>query len=153
MAEIFVLEFEGFGADAYDRVNQSLGINMDSGEGDWPAGLHTHLAGPTEGGGWIVVEVWESQEDQDEFMKTRLGPALAQGWGHRRAEAGGVDEAQSPPHAEEGLREGEVTSFVNPGGPHGSRRFGHAAARCYAHALRGAFARATTITMRAGEWR
>jgi len=76
MAVIFVLEFEGFGADAYDRVNQGLGINMDSGEGDWPPGLHTHLAGPTEGGGWIVVEVWESQEDQDEFMKTRLGPAL-----------------------------------------------------------------------------
>ncbi|MFI5285983.1 MAG: hypothetical protein ACHQ4F_06650 [Candidatus Dormibacteria bacterium] len=76
MAEVFILEFEGFGADAYDRVNKVLGINMDSGDGDWPAGLHTHLAGPTEGGGWIVVEVWESQEDQDEFMKTRLGPAL-----------------------------------------------------------------------------
>jgi hypothetical protein len=78
MAEVFILEFEGFGADAYDRVNNVLGINMDSGEGDWPAGLHTHLAGPTEGGGWIVVEVWESQEDQDEFMKSRLGPALHQ---------------------------------------------------------------------------
>jgi hypothetical protein len=77
MSELLLLEFEGFGADVYERVNGLLGINMDSGEGDWPAGLHTHLAGPTEGGGWIVVEVWESQEDQDEFMKTRLGPALA----------------------------------------------------------------------------
>lgn len=76
MPEVFILEFEGLGADAYDRVNKVLGINMDTGEGDWPAGLHTHLAGPTEGGGWIVVEVWESQEDQDEYMKTRLGPAL-----------------------------------------------------------------------------
>jgi hypothetical protein len=78
MAEMFILEFEGFGPDAYERVNKTLGINMDTGEGEWPAGLHTHLAGPTEGGGWIVVEVWESQEDQDEFMKTRLGPALHQ---------------------------------------------------------------------------
>jgi hypothetical protein len=76
MAEIFILEFEGLSAEAYDRVNQTLGINPDSGEGDWPAGLHTHLAGPTDGGGWIMVEVWESQEDQDEFMRTRLGPAL-----------------------------------------------------------------------------
>jgi hypothetical protein len=78
MADVFILEFEGFDREAYDRVNSVLGINMDSGEGPWPAGLHTHLAGPTEGGGWIVVEVWESQEDQDEFMKTRLGPALHQ---------------------------------------------------------------------------
>jgi hypothetical protein len=76
MAEILILEFEGFGAETYEHVNQLLGIDQDSGEGDWPAGLHTHMAGPTEGGGWIVVEVWESQEDQDEFMKTRLGPAL-----------------------------------------------------------------------------
>jgi hypothetical protein len=76
MAEIFILEFEGYGADTYARVNDLMGIDADTGQGDWPAGLHTHLAGPTEGGGWIVIEVWESQEDQDEFMKTRLGPAL-----------------------------------------------------------------------------
>jgi hypothetical protein len=78
MSEVLILEFEGFGADTYDQVNETLGINMKSGEGDWPAGLHTHLAGPTEGGGWIVVEVWETQEDQDAFMQSRLGPALHQ---------------------------------------------------------------------------
>ena len=76
MSEVLILEFEGFGAETYDQVNETLGINMKSGEGDWPAGLHTHLAGPTEGGGWIVVEVWETQEDQDAFMQSRLGPAL-----------------------------------------------------------------------------
>jgi hypothetical protein len=75
MAEVFILEFEGFDQAAYDAVNAELGIDMDSGEGDWPAGLHTHLAGPTESG-WIVVEVWESQEDQDAFMQSRLGGAL-----------------------------------------------------------------------------
>jgi hypothetical protein len=75
MAEVFILEFEGFDQAAYDQVNAELGIDMDSGEGDWPAGLHTHLAGPTEGG-WIVVEVWESQEDQDAFMQSRLAGAL-----------------------------------------------------------------------------
>ena len=78
MSELLILEFEGFGAKDYERVNDLLGINAETGAGEWPAGLHTHLAGPTEGGGWIVVEVWESQEDQDEFMKTRLGPALGQ---------------------------------------------------------------------------
>ena len=76
MAEVLILEFEGFDQAAYEQVNAELGINPDSGEGDWPAGLHTHLAGPTEGGGWIVIEVWESQEDQDAFMQSRLGGAL-----------------------------------------------------------------------------
>ena len=50
MSELLILEFEGFGAKDYERVNEILGINQDTGDGDWPAGLHTHLAGPTEGG-------------------------------------------------------------------------------------------------------
>ena len=76
MPELLILEFEGFGEETYDQVNADLGIDSQTGEGDWPAGLVTHTAGPTEGGGWIVIEVWESQEDQDDFMKSRLGPAL-----------------------------------------------------------------------------
>ena len=107
MSELLLLEFEGFGADVYERVNDLLGIDMDSGEGDWPAGLHTHLAGPTEGGGWIVVEVWESQEDQDEFMKNAPRSCPGQGGGHRPAEAGGVDQAQGTSHAQERFCQGQ----------------------------------------------
>lgn len=75
MAELLILEFEGLDEDAYAAVNADLGIDMHTGEGAWPAGIVSHTAGPTEGG-WIVVEVWETQADQDEFMKTRLGAAL-----------------------------------------------------------------------------
>jgi hypothetical protein len=75
MAELLILEFEGIDEDTYDAINADLGIDAASGEGDWPAGLHTHTAGST-GAGWIVVEVWETQDDQDEFMKSRLGPSL-----------------------------------------------------------------------------
>jgi hypothetical protein len=77
MPEMLILEFGGFGQDAYDRVNEVLGIDMDKGEGDWPAGLITHTAGPTVDG-WIVVELWETREDQDAFMRSRLAPALQQ---------------------------------------------------------------------------
>jgi hypothetical protein len=73
--ELFVLEFEGFGKEAYDRVNKTLGVDMETGAGDWPPGLISHTAGPTEDG-WIVVEVWETREDQEDFMESRLGPAL-----------------------------------------------------------------------------
>jgi hypothetical protein len=77
MAELFILEFDGFGEAVYDKVNEILGIDQSTDEGDWPAGLVSHSAGPIEDG-WIVIEVWETREDQDEFMKSRLGPALHQ---------------------------------------------------------------------------
>jgi hypothetical protein len=76
MAELLILEFEDFGEADYDKVNEILGIDMLSGEGDWPAGLVSHTAGPTEDS-WRVIEVWESQEDQ-ETAQSRLGPALQQ---------------------------------------------------------------------------
>ena len=75
MAELLVLEFEGLGEADYEKINGILGIDHATGEGDWPAGMITHTAGPTETG-WIVVEVWETREDQDEFMTSRLRPAL-----------------------------------------------------------------------------
>jgi hypothetical protein len=75
MAELLILEFEGFAEADYDAVNSDLGVDMVSGEGDWPAGLHTHTAG-SNAGNWVVIEVWETQDDQEDFMNSRLGPAL-----------------------------------------------------------------------------
>lgn len=90
MADALILEFEGFGVDVYERVNNELGIDMGSGEGDWPAGLISHT-GAGKDGGWVVFEVWRSQADQERFMAERLGPAL---------QAGGVT---SPPSRVEWL--------------------------------------------------
>ena len=50
MAELLILEFEGLAESDYRNVNAQLGIDPDTGEGDWPAGLITHLAGIGEGG-------------------------------------------------------------------------------------------------------
>jgi hypothetical protein len=77
MAEGLILEFDGLGAEQYRRVNEQLGIDMDSGEGDWPAGLLTHVGGAKEGG-WVVFELWSSQAEQERFLADRLGPALDQ---------------------------------------------------------------------------
>ncbi|MEO8899029.1 MAG: hypothetical protein ABI352_03590 [Candidatus Dormibacter sp.] len=77
MAELFILEIEGFGADEYKKVNDLLGIDMDSGEGNWPHGLVSHASGAYPGG-WRVVEVWDSQADQEAFMTSRLSAALHQ---------------------------------------------------------------------------
>ena len=78
MADLLILEFDGFGEETYEKVNKALGIDMDTGEGDWPPGLLTHAAG-AHAGGWRVVEVWASQADQEAFMRSRLGEALQKG--------------------------------------------------------------------------
>ncbi|MBV9681084.1 MAG: hypothetical protein JO046_04790 [Solirubrobacterales bacterium] len=78
MAEALVLEFEGVGRDEYDAVNERLGIDQRSGKGDWPAGMIFH-AGGARPGGFVVFEVWESKQAQEEFMKNRLGQALQEG--------------------------------------------------------------------------
>lgn len=74
MADILVLEFSDEGAlGLYNKVNSQLGL-VD-GSGDWPDGLLSHVAG-LDGSDLIVVEVWESKNDQEQFMNSRLGPAF-----------------------------------------------------------------------------
>jgi len=77
MPKALILEFDGdVGREDYEAVNGILGVDAQSGAGDWPAPLLYHVAG-AKPGGWVVFEVWESQEAQEEFMH-RLGPAIAQ---------------------------------------------------------------------------
>lgn len=78
MADALILEFDGYGREEYAAVTDLLGIDMGSGEGDWPPGLLVHTAGATETG-WVVFEVWESREAQERFMNERLGQALKEG--------------------------------------------------------------------------
>jgi len=40
-------------------------------------GCLSHMAGPTENGGWRVVDMWESQEAFERFGHESLGPAMA----------------------------------------------------------------------------
>jgi len=78
MAEALLLEFDGVGLDHYQAVNAALGIDAETGEGDWPEGLVSHTGG-AKPGGWVVFEVWEPQDAQAKFMEERLERALEQG--------------------------------------------------------------------------
>ncbi len=100
MADALILEFDGVGIEEYQRVNGKLGIDMQSGEGDWPQGLETHSAGAKDGG-FVVYEVWTSKADQERFMEERLGRALQEG---------GIE---GPPSRVEWL---ELAAHHNPGG-------------------------------------
>lgn len=75
MAEVIILEFDADPA-LYNQVNDLLGLNPETGSGDWPKGIISHVGAQTATG-IVVVEVWESQADQEAFMASRLGPALA----------------------------------------------------------------------------
>ncbi len=78
MAVGLILEFDGVGLAEYHAVNERLGIDAATGDGDWPAGLLYH-AGGAKNGGWVVFEVWDSQESQGRFMSERLARALQEG--------------------------------------------------------------------------
>jgi len=72
-----ILEFEGVTTKEYEAVNEELGIDMNTGKGDWPDGLQVHAAGLNEQGHLVVTEVWDTPEHQAKFMEERLGEALA----------------------------------------------------------------------------
>jgi hypothetical protein len=77
MAAEIILEFSGFTEKDYQAVNKELGIDVESGAGDWPKGIVSHAAGVGKNGRFVVTEVWETVEDQEKFMNDRLGAALA----------------------------------------------------------------------------
>ncbi len=75
MSELLILEFDGVDEADYAKVNAQLGLDPQTGAGEWPAGLITHLSGVTDNRAY-VIEVWESQQAQAEFMQSRLITAM-----------------------------------------------------------------------------
>jgi hypothetical protein len=65
-ARACIFEIAAAGQEQYEAVMQALGQDR--------ARLF-HCAGPTEDG-WMVVEVWESQEAVDTFLTERLLPVV-----------------------------------------------------------------------------
>jgi hypothetical protein len=55
--------------DVYERVRGLLGVEK-------PAGGILHVAGPSPNGGWRVIEIWESEEEAQQFFQERLMPAV-----------------------------------------------------------------------------
>ncbi|MGJ7908942.1 hypothetical protein ACOQFL_20960 [Actinopolyspora sp. H202] len=56
--------------EIYDKVIEHLELTQR------PAGGIFHAAGPSPNGGWLVIEVWESEEDAHRFVEERLRPAF-----------------------------------------------------------------------------
>ncbi len=73
MAHCFIMDFEGGTTAQYDAVDAALEASGKR----LPDGALFHSAGETATG-LRVIDVWESPEAFDEFVKTRLGPLSAE---------------------------------------------------------------------------
>ena len=78
MPVAFIQEFPIDGDDRstanYDAFNERLNADADP-----PAGLIVHTAGFDEDAGvFRILDVWETQEDGDRFVRERLEPLIAE---------------------------------------------------------------------------
>ena len=76
MTVAFIFEVETMSAEQYDGLMEVMGLSEKGAIG--AAGAVAHIAGPTDGGGWRVVDVWDSQEAADAFYASdRFAPVRA----------------------------------------------------------------------------
>ena len=73
MAVCLVMQFAGMNSSKYEAVMDKLALR--GANPNWPKGILSHVAGASNEG-FCVVDVWESQQDFDAFMKSRLKPAF-----------------------------------------------------------------------------
>ncbi|MGX1471335.1 UNVERIFIED_CONTAM: hypothetical protein RKD50_000143 [Streptomyces canus] len=64
-----------YGTDWNQELYQATIDRIIPDPNDLPSGLIAHYAAPGEGGGWQVVDVWESAEQHDRFIRERVMPA------------------------------------------------------------------------------
>ena len=63
------IEWEGITKDIYDEIRRQVPL-----EGDVPKGLVSHIA-TFDKKGLRVVDIWESEEDFNNYIKNRIIPA------------------------------------------------------------------------------
>ena len=69
MAVAMIMDNPRGSQELYERLVALLEL-------DAPAGGILHLAGPRPDGGWRVVEVWDTQEEGETFLRERFARAL-----------------------------------------------------------------------------
>jgi hypothetical protein len=88
MAVVVITRPEGVNEQMYDAVQEKLGDEM-------PAGMIVHTSGRNADAAFQIVDVWESREAHERFVKDRLAPAI-----NALMRDMGRDEVQGPPRDE-----------------------------------------------------
>ena len=74
MAILMIMDLEGATTEQYDAVNEAMSVD----ENNLPQGLISHAVGPTDEGGLLIVDVWDTEEDLGRFLEEQVGPAMQQ---------------------------------------------------------------------------
>ncbi len=75
MAVGMLLAGEGFTRESYRQLTEAMFGAFPMPEGDAPEGLILHTAGESDQG-WYVYDVWESKEQFQRFVDSKIGPAM-----------------------------------------------------------------------------
>jgi hypothetical protein len=75
MAVGMLLASEAVTKDTYEQVTRKMFGSYPMSEQDSPEGLILHTAGQSDQG-WYVYDIWESKEQFQRFVESKLGPAL-----------------------------------------------------------------------------
>jgi hypothetical protein len=70
MAVLVIAEPPGMTSEQDDAMVDALDL-----EGNPPSGCRSRMSGPTEDG-WRIVTLWDSRDHFEEFLESRLKPAL-----------------------------------------------------------------------------
>jgi hypothetical protein len=76
MAVAMLMEVPGGTAEMYDTFNREMNMNQQT----LPDGLVSHVAGPSDGG-WVIFDVWVSQDAFERFAQERLMPSAQRVFG------------------------------------------------------------------------
>jgi hypothetical protein len=91
MAIAFIFDSDRIGQAEYDGLMEALG--RSSLDVPTPQGSLAHLSGPKPGGGWRVIDVWDSEESANAFYGSPEFAAVTS-----NAEAMGITTTPWPMH-------------------------------------------------------
>ena len=91
MTIAFVFESEKIGQPEYDQLMKD--IDREGVDAPNPEGYIAHLAGPRDGGGWRVVDIWDSEQAANAFYGSDAFAAVS-----GRAEEMGLVTSAWPLH-------------------------------------------------------
>ena len=68
MTVAFIFELDALTAEQYDGIMDAMGLGEKG--AITAAGAVAHIAGPKDGGGWRVIDVWDSEEAANAFYSS-----------------------------------------------------------------------------------
>ena len=67
MSVVMMIDNPNGSQEIYEKVSSGFSV---------PLGGRVHVAGPRPGGGWRVIEVWDSEDEARRWLREDFAPAM-----------------------------------------------------------------------------